>query len=321
LTIALFHPLIVFMLEPKYFFKAFFFKKKTTEQAPTAIEETNPLFKIGDFVQTIADTTPGIDSRDSVSICGHIVDLQASLSENSWKYYVKSIHDERNRRRTPEARIRLVSVTLNDNCILPDTCGVKRRLEEERARNQKLKENYAELKSDLPVLEGEIKRLRCVNTKLKDKNEDLVARSSELAFELRESTPSSIFSTTEPTGRNAREIKARIKTSVTPMQIEIGGLKCEVEESRKLSRKLSGELRVLNTKNTELKRESKSARLQIKQLSNLVEDFNHEHEKKESAIKAEARVEEDIQIIKAMLTGVSSRQAEALQLNRKKDIH
>jgi chromosome segregation ATPase len=102
------------------------------------------------------------------------------------------------------------------------------------------------------------------------------------------------------------------------MQVEIGGLKCQVEESRKLSRKLSGELRMLNTENTELKRETRSARLQIKQLSNLVEDFNREYEEKESAIKAEARVEEDIQIIKAMLTGVSSRQAVALQLNSKK---
>jgi predicted RNase H-like nuclease (RuvC/YqgF family) len=102
------------------------------------------------------------------------------------------------------------------------------------------------------------------------------------------------------------------------MRIEIGGLKCEVEESRKLSRKLSGELRVLNTKNTELMRESKSDRFQIKQLSNLVEDFNREHEEKESASQAEARVDEDVQIIKAMLTGVSSRQAEALQLNSKK---
>ena len=295
-----------------------FFKKKSVEQAPVAIEETNPLFKIGDFVQTIADTTPGIHSLDSVSIYGRIAELEFSLPEKSWRYRVQSIHDDRNRRWTPEARIRLVSVSVNDNCILSDTRGLKRRLSEERARNNTLKENYAELKSDLPVLEEEIRRLRRVNQKLKDKNEDLVSRSSELASELRESTPSSIFSKTEPTGRNAREIKARIKTLVTPMQIEIGGLKCEVEESRKLSRKLSGELRVLNTKNTELKRESKSARLQIKQLSNLVEDFNREHEEEESAIEAEARVEEDIQIIKAMLTGVSSRQAEALQLNSKK---
>ena len=216
----------------------------------------------------------------------------------------------------------MASSTLNDNCILPDTRGVKRRLEEERARNQKLKENYAELKSDLPVLEGEIKRLRRVNTKLKDKNEDLVARSSELASELRESMPSSIFSTTEPKGRNAKEIKARISNLCTPMQVEIDGLKCQVEESRKLSRKLSGELRMLNAEKTELKREKRSARLQIKQLSNLVEDFNREYEEKESAIKDEARVEEDIQIIKAMLAGVSSRQAEALQLNsKKKDLH
>ena len=87
---SLFHPVTALILQPKYVFKAFFFK--SAELAPTAIEETNPLFKIGDFVQTIADTMPGIDNRDSVSICGHIVDLQASLSENSWRYYVKSIH-------------------------------------------------------------------------------------------------------------------------------------------------------------------------------------------------------------------------------------
>ena len=108
-------------------------------------------------------------------------------------------------------------------------------------------------------------------------------------------------------------MRSSSRTLVTPMQIEIGGLKCQVEESRKLSRKLSGELRMLNAENTELKREKRSARLQIKQLSNLVEDFNREYEEEESAIKDEARVEEDIQIIKAMLAGVSSGQAEALQ--------
>jgi len=67
------------------------------------------------------------------------------------------------------------------------------------------------------------------------------------------------------------------------MQVEIGGLKCQVEESRKLSHKLSGERRMLNTKNKELKRETRSARFQTKQLSNLVEDFNRKHEVKESA--------------------------------------
>ena len=60
----------------------------------------------------------------------------------------------------------MVSVTLNDNRILHDTRGVKRRLSEERARNDTLKENYEELKSDLPVLEEEIRRLRRVNQKL-----------------------------------------------------------------------------------------------------------------------------------------------------------
>ena len=191
--------MIALILDPKYFFKACFSKKKV-EQAPTAIEETNPFFKIGDFVQTIADTTPGIHRLDSVSIYGHIAELEVSLPEKSWRYRVESIHEKRNNPWIPKARISWASSTLNANCILPDTRGVKRRLEEEHARNQKLKENYAELKSDLPVLEGEIKRLRRVNTKLKDKNEDLVARSSELASELRESMPSSIFSTTEPKG-------------------------------------------------------------------------------------------------------------------------
>ena len=112
------------------------------------------MFEIGDFVQTIADTTPGIYSLYSVSIYGHIAKLEASMPENSWRYRVKSIHEKRNHPWIPEARIRLASSTLNDNCILPDTRGVKRRLSEEHARNKKLKETYAELKSDLPVLEG-----------------------------------------------------------------------------------------------------------------------------------------------------------------------
>jgi hypothetical protein len=235
----------------------FFLKKKSVEQAPVAIEETNPLFKIGDFVQKIADTTPGIHSLDSVSIYGRIAELEFSLPEKSWIYRVQSIHDDRNRRWTPEARIRLVSVSVNDNCILSDTRGLKRRLSEERARNNTLKENYAELKSDLPVLEEEIRRLRRVNQKLKDKNEDLVSRSSELASELRESTPSSIFSKTEPTGRNAREIKARIQNIETPLKHRINNLETQISATKEDNRKLKLEVKRISSDNTSLKREKK----------------------------------------------------------------
>jgi hypothetical protein len=299
----------VFILEPKYFFKACFLKKKSGEQAPVAIEETNPLFKIGDFVQTIADTTPGIDSRDSVSIYGCIAELEFSLPENSWRYRVQSIHDDRNRRWTPEARIRLVSVSVNDNCILSDTRGLKRRLSEERARNNTLKENYAELKSDLPVLEEEIRRLRRLNTKLKDKNEDLVDRSSELAFELRESTPSFLFSKTEPTGRNAKDIRARIQNIETPLKHRINNLETQISATKEDNRKLKLEVKRISSDNTSLKQEKKRAKEQIKTLSEIVEDLDQLEKEKESYIEKKSRLEEDKEIIQIILTGLSCRQA------------
>jgi chromosome segregation ATPase len=195
---------------------------------------------------------------------------------------------------------------------------LKRRLSEERARNNTLKENYAELKSDLPVLEEEIRRLRRVNQKLKDKNEDLVSRSSELASELRESTPSSIFSKTEPTGRNAREIKARIQNIETPLKHQINNLETQISATKEDNRKLKLEVKRISSDNTSLKREKKRAKEQIKTLSEIVADLDELEKEKESSIENKSRLEEDIQIIKAMLTGVSSRQAEALQMNSKK---
>jgi hypothetical protein len=161
----------------------------------------------------------------------------------------------------------------------------------------------------LQPLEEEIRRLRRLDTKLKDMNEDLVARSSELAFELRESTPSSIFSKTEPTGRNAKDIRARIQNIETPLKHRINNLETQISATKEDNRKLKLEVKRISSDNTSLKREKKRAKEQIKTLSVLVADLDQFEKEKKSSIEAKSRLEEDKEIIQIILTGLSSRQA------------
>ena len=143
-------------------------------------------------------------------------------------------------------------------------------------------------------------------------------RSSESASELRESTHSSIFSKAEPKGRNAKDIRARIQNIETSLKHRINNLETQISATKEDNRKLKLEVKRISSDNTSLKREKKRAKEQIKTLSEIVADLDQLEKEKESSIENKSRLEEDIQIIKAMLTGVSSRQAVALELNSKK---
>ena len=72
-------------------------------------------FKVGDRVQTLPDTTPGIDPRQSVAIYGTVVEVEADIG---WKYLFKSMHSERNKVSVPENRVLAISKLLYDNTML-----------------------------------------------------------------------------------------------------------------------------------------------------------------------------------------------------------
>ena len=141
-------------------------------------------------MQALADTTPGVGYRHSVTFIGHIVEIK--IVGNSWVYNVSNIHDVRSTLWVPEARVRLVSKSINDNCTLVHTRGVKKRLSVEREKYETLNKKYKELELDSEVLEEEIARLGRENSKLKAKTLDVTSQRDALVLELRGTTAESI---------------------------------------------------------------------------------------------------------------------------------
>ena len=266
-------------------------------------------------MQALADTTPGVGYRHSVTFIGHILGIK--IAGNSWAYNVSNIHDTKSTLWVPEARVRLVSKSINDNCTLVYTRGVKKRLSVEREKNETLNKKYKELELDSEVLEEEIARLGRENSKLKAKTLDVTSQRDALVSELRGTTAESIFSKEVPEGRNAKEIQSRIARDIEkPLQSEIAVLQSKIAASKKKERALKIEKQELTSTHSQLKRENKERRAEIKSMLRIVDD---------SRIFAEERKDEDLleenkKIIQTILTGVSSRQAAAQpSINRDKD--
>ena len=72
------------------------------------------MFKIGDHVQTIPDTTPGVDPRQSVAFCGVVEEV---IAVAGWIYFIKSVHESRIHILVPEARVFSTSKSLSDDCM------------------------------------------------------------------------------------------------------------------------------------------------------------------------------------------------------------
>ena len=82
------------------YFPRFYSVKQVLESPPALI--TAALFKIGDHVQTIPDTTPSVYSRQSVAFYGVIEDVIADVG---WIYFIKFFHKYRISMLVPEARV------------------------------------------------------------------------------------------------------------------------------------------------------------------------------------------------------------------------
>ena len=73
------------------------------------------MFKIGDHVQTIPDTTPGVESRQSVAFYGVV---EEAIADAGWIYFIKSVHESRIHMWVPEARVFPTSKSLSDGCMI-----------------------------------------------------------------------------------------------------------------------------------------------------------------------------------------------------------
>ena len=124
------------------------------------------MFKVGDLVQSIPDTAPGVHPRHSVSVVGTIAELKI---EGVWLYHIKALNDERNHIWFPEHRVRPISKSIYDDCYIAPRAGLTGKLTDERDRTKKWKRRFAEVNSEVPVLEGELSRLKKAKRVLEEK--------------------------------------------------------------------------------------------------------------------------------------------------------
>jgi hypothetical protein len=179
-----------------------------------------------------------------------------------------------------------------------------------------LKRKFSEIKSNIPVFEGEIARLEKEKSKLEIKISELASANSSLALELRESMPSAIFSRAEPEGRNARVIRDRIEDLITPLKSEIDAAEGRISSLKKLCITLRAEARERDREVAVLKRAKRTTQAEIMTMSVLLEDKEHF----DAELDREASFATDIMEIKVLPTGVSSRQAaDQPSMNRSKD--
>ena len=94
----IFTPFLILSASINYFPR--FYSVKQAFPAPPALI-TAALFKIGDNVQTIPDTTPGVDSRLSVSLYGVVEEV---IADAGWMYFIISVRESLIHMLVPEAR-------------------------------------------------------------------------------------------------------------------------------------------------------------------------------------------------------------------------
>ena len=94
-------------------FPRFYLAKQALPAPPALI--TAALFKIGNNVHTIPDTTPGVDSRHSVSFYDVVEEV---IADAGWIYFIKSVHESRIHMLVPEARVLSTSKSLSDGLLI-----------------------------------------------------------------------------------------------------------------------------------------------------------------------------------------------------------
>ena len=82
------------------------------------------MLTVGDLVQTIPDTAPGIYPCRSVAITGHIKELK---SDDVWFYNISYIHHSKNTLWIPEHRVRPISKSIFDDCYVEHSSQMRER--------------------------------------------------------------------------------------------------------------------------------------------------------------------------------------------------
>jgi hypothetical protein len=272
---------------------------------------SSALFAVGDLVRSIPDTTPGVAPCHSVAILGAIVELKI---DGCWMYNIKALNDGRNTLWVPEDRLCHISTSIFDNTYMEPRAGQQSRIEHLTEMSGKWKRRFSELRYENPVLEGEISRLKKAKRSLEKEAASLQSANADLALELGDTMPAAIFWRHTPEGKQALIIRARFKEIVTPLQSKINVCEEKIESLSKICHNLKFDLKKSEHDVVVLKREQRATKSLVKKLSEAVELGTAEVEEEDSENEKKVpekkfTLEENLKLIKGLLSGISMRQA------------
>ena len=101
------------MKETNYFPR---FRAANQALSATPVLIAAALYKIGDRVKAIPDTAPGVHPMHSVAFYGIVAEVKET--ETCWKYKLLSDQHARSHLTVPEARVRLMSISVSDNVVI-----------------------------------------------------------------------------------------------------------------------------------------------------------------------------------------------------------
>jgi hypothetical protein len=160
-----------------------------------------------------------------------------------------------------------------------------------------------------PVLEGEISRLEALQRKNERKIEALISANQVLSSDAREVMEASSSAFSSPVGKNAHYIQSRINSLVDPLKKQIVASAEKIKNLKNTCDTLKREIKKRKADNTDLREETRASRAEIKKLRALVLCYEDEEDSSSSGGSiCMDNYEDDMNIIRTILTGISYRQ-------------
>ena len=88
-----------------------------------------PFFEVGDLVESVPDTRPGIHPSLSVHIFGRLEEIRDPVGDGGFRYRISSIHHKQNMVWVEEYQIQRVSSSVFGKCYMEPRAGQQKRLE------------------------------------------------------------------------------------------------------------------------------------------------------------------------------------------------
>ena len=104
-------------------------------------------------METIPDTTLGVDFRQSVAFYGFFEEV---IADAGWMYFIKSVHEDRVHMLVPEARVLWTSRSLSDDCIMETRLfPIQQLLAAQKEKTIALKRKTDEVGKESDILKAE----------------------------------------------------------------------------------------------------------------------------------------------------------------------